>query len=317
MSIVPIASPVDPAALERELVEERLITEMPGIGIYLVDGRETPDLMDEIGRIREVEFRAEGGGTGKPRDIDRFDLEAPSYRQLVAWDWENREIVAMYRFLPGWVADPSRYDTELATGRLFSFSSRFLDEYLPLTIELGRSVVNRAAKRRLKGLFAVWTGLGALVSEYPQARYFFGKVTTYDRYDRRALALLHRFLRTWFEDADELVRPRTEYAVDRGTAASDDLDFGLGMFDDDSKRLSEALSDFGETIPPLIHAYMRLTPAMRVFGTAKNDKFGDVEETAILVPIDEINSKMKRTYIDRYESLRPEVFVRAAERDSG
>ena len=313
MNAAPVGPPVDRDALRRELSRDRYVTSAQGIEIYLLDARESPAVMDEIGRISEIEFRQEGGGTGKALDIDRHDREPPTYRQLVAWDPDESEIVSMYRFLPGWIVDRERYAEELATGHLFTFSDRFLDEYLPHTIELGRSVVNRSARRRLKGLFAVWAGLGTLVREYDRARFFFGKVTMYEQYDREARTILHTFLRAWFADSEGLVHPRDKHKVKMETA-NEDLRFGREDFEVETGRLVDLISQRGEMVPPLIHGYMRLTREMKLFGTACNPRFGEVEETAILVPIGGIGGRMRKMFIDSYESVNPDVFLRALQR---
>lgn len=300
MSAQTIREPVDPGLISQELDEQMLVREFRGVRIYVTTARQSPHTMEEIGRIRETEFRAEGGGTGRSVDIDEFDTGERPFRQLIAWDPENQEIIGMYRFLPGWEL-PTADGGGLPTARLFAFSSRFADEILPSAVELGRSVVNRSAKRAIMGLFAVWSGLGALVAEEPGLRYFFGKFTTFPDYHPEARSLLDAFLRTHCADPDRLVIPRKEFRVD---AASDGGKPGFsGNYEADYQALQDSLKELGEMVPPLVISYLGLSRTMRCFGTARNPHFGDVFESAILIDVRDIGRKQYARFVDTYERV--------------
>lgn len=298
-----------PDRVERELIDAYRVRGFRELEIFLVTSTSAPAVMDEIGYLREVEFRHEGGGTGKELDIDQFDTD-PYCVQIVAWDSQEREIVAMYRAFFG---NRARKDPEVAlpTARLFEFSSEFLDSYLPRTIELGRSVVNRQAKRRLHGLHAVWSGLGALIGELPDMRYFFGKVTTYDTLSVEARAALFYLMDLYFKDGDGLVHPKPEYRIDhqlpdpelRARFVGNDYrkDFGV---------VRDLFSSRCESIPPLFISYANLSSTMRVFGSAVNPHFGEVCETAIMVRIEDIREKYRSLFIDSYKSEHTELFAR-------
>ena len=311
----PIATPTNRSQLEDEVSGLRPVTRVQDLDIYLFTATTSPALMREVGRLREVEFRRDGGGTGKQLDIDRYDdptsvgSDAPEFRQLVAWDSEHAELVAMYRFLPGWCVNPQNYEHELPTGHLFEYSPGFLSGVLPHTVELGRSVVNREARKRMKGLFAIWAGLGALVNEYPQLRYFFGKVTVYPQMNPEARSLIYGFLAHWFPDPDRLLWPRVPVPMQNAAEPWSDLPSHEEDLDKDLGRLVESVSALGATVPPLILSYSRLTPFMRSCGTAVNRRFGNVEETAILVPTDRLRPKIRTRFIDIYESVNPEAFL--------
>ncbi len=298
-------------ALGRELSADKRVRSVHGLDVYSVTANDAPRIMQAIGRIRETEFRREGGGTGQPTDLDRFDLGDAPYRQLVVWDAQQQEIVAAYRYALCRETLRAASRPALATEILFEFSARFCDHYLPYTIELGRSVVNRNAKRRFHGLFAAWAGLGALVREHRDIRYFFGKFTTFPSYSIAARDTLLHFLRLRHPDPDMLVRPRRalEVVPDGPTVASV---FQCGDYDADYAALRAKLQQAGELIPPLVISYLSLTRTMKSFGTARNPHFGGVDETAVLVPIADINDAARARFIDSYTRSCPGYFCRCA-----
>ncbi len=304
-----IITAIDKRALEAELTPERLVRQFQGLSVFMVTAQNAPNVMDEIGRIREVEFRREGGGTAKEKDIDQYDTGEVPYRQLVAWDPKEREIVAMYRYILCRNAIGRDGEIFLATHRLFSFSEKFIQEILPYTIELGRSVVNRNAKKCLHGLYVVWSGLAALVSEYGEMRYFFGKTTMYESYPAIARDMLLSFVELYFGDNGSLVRPRENlrYEMTTDQAKLSSLYSGKDYRKDYAKLLSE-YSNLGLAIPPLIISYMRLTSTMKCFGTAWNPHFGNVMETAVLLTINDINRPKRKKFIDTYKSINPDLF---------
>lgn len=303
-----IIDPIDPDLIQQELTPDRLLrpSNKGGNLIYVVDGRECPATMREIGRLREESFRAAGGGTGKEADIDEFDLMDPPCRQLVVWDPESRLILGGYRFIIG---KDIRMDKDgrprIATSHMFRFSDRFVREFLPQTIELGRSFVRlhyQSSQAGAKALFALdnlWDGLGALTVVYPEIKYLFGKMTMYPSYDRRCRDLILYFLQKHFPDNDELVRPIRAIDSSIDTAGMEEL-FVSDSFKEDYKTLNHEVRKQGFNIPPLVNSYMSLSPTMRMFGTAINDEFGDVEESGIFFAIDEIFEEKKKRHIGTY-----------------
>lgn len=254
-------------------------------------------LLKEIGRLRELTFREAGGGTGKSLDIDSFDVSDTPYQQLVVWDPDDREIVGAYRFICGKdVLDD--IDGKMATKRLFRFSEKFINKYLPYTIELGRSIVQpkyQFANNRKKGLYALdnlWDGLGALVVKYPEMKYFFGKVTMYKHFDQQARNLILTFISIYFPNKDQLVEAIEPIDFDPSKYKHF---FHGNNYKKDYAILSKKVRSLGENIPPLFNAYMNLSPSMQTFGTVENRHFGGVEETGILINIQDIyESKRKR-----------------------
>ena len=303
-----VIDPVPVELLEMELTPDRLLrdTNKGGNKIYIIDAFSAPNVMREVGRLREIAFRAAGGGTGKDCDIDEFDTMEPPCRQLVVWDPEAREIIGGYRFIPGnEIKMRSDGMPRIATSHMFSFSERFLKDYLPHTIELGRSFVRleyqttRVGVKALYALDNLWDGLGALSVINPEIRYFFGKVTMYPSYLSECRDMILHFYHKYFPDPDCLVTPINPL---RPASESSDIErmFCGGDFREDYKILNKAIRDHGLSIPPLVNSYMNLSPTMRCFGTAVNTEFGDVEETGILVTIDDIFDTKKQRHIDTY-----------------
>ncbi len=317
----PIIDPVSVELIENELTPDRLLrdTNKGGNQIYIVEAFSAPNVMREIGRLREIAFRAAGGGTGKECDIDEFDTMDPPCRQLVVWDPEVKEIIGGYRFIPGTDIKPLPNGMpRIATSHMFRFSEKFLTDYLPYTIELGRSFVRleyqstRAGAKALYALDNLWDGLGALTVIYPEMRYLFGKVTMYPSYNADCRNMILYFLTKHFPDPDRLVWPITPLTTHMDNEAMKRL-FISDTFKDNYKILNKAIRDHGYNIPPLVNAYMSLSPSMRMFGTAINDEFGNVEESGIFFVIDEIFEEKKGRHIGTYIATHPVISDNAPE----
>ncbi|MFP4555950.1 MAG: GNAT family N-acetyltransferase [Bacteroidales bacterium] len=295
-----IIEPVDKALLEKELTPEKFVRETNNAGnlLYILDAHDSPNIMKEIGRLRELSFRSAGGGTGKSIDIDKYDTSEKPYKQLIVWDPKDREILGGYRYH---IVDPGKgEEMNLSTTALFNFSKEFKTEYLPYLIELGRSFVQpkyQTAQRREKGLYALdnlWDGLGALVVRNPGIKYFFGKVTMYRSYNKKARNMLLYFLDKYFSDKENLVTPIEPMEVDIKKKDMEKIFVGEN-YKADYKILSKEIRALGENIPPLINSYMNISPSMKMFGTVINPYFGDVEETAIMITISDIyENKVER-----------------------
>lgn len=289
----PMIEPVSRELIEGELTPERLLrhTNNAGNSIYVITAQNSPNTMREIGRLREWSFRDAGGGTGLNTDIDELDVAEDGYKQLVVWDPNARQILGGYRY----IVSRSAHAKHLSTEHYFRFSDRFREEFLPYTIELGRSFVQPAYQTRnnTKGLYALdnlWDGLGALIVHNPDIKYFFGKVTMYGDYNREARDLLIYFLKKYFPDTENLVEPINPIELDIDYAKMDAL-FSGNSYAEDYKILSKEIRSRNENVPPLINSYMSLSPSMRVFGTVRNPDFGNVEETGILITIEDIYPK--------------------------
>lgn len=297
-------APVEIELIEQELNEHTFVrhSNKGNNEIYVVNYHNAPNVIREIGRLRELTFSLAGGGTGKELDLDNFDTSENCYNQLIVYDREDKVIAGGYRFIDcSTVLNGKSDEIALSTRNYFNFSEKFIETYLPYTIELGRSWIHpdyQAGTSR-KGLFALdnlWDGLGALVLNHPHMKYFFGKVTMYDKYNTSARNALLHFLKHYFPDNEQLVWPIHPLNID------DDLsEFKISIegknFDEGVKVLNQYLKSYGENIPPLINSYMRLSPSMKSFGTAVNPDFGGVEETGILVKVADVYPEKKERHL--------------------
>ena len=305
---------IDRKTLKAELTSDKLFrkTNKSGNEIYLFTAHNSSYLMQEVGRLREVAFRHYGGGTGKSTDIDEFDTMENPYRQLIVWDPKEEEILGGYRFRWGneVTLGSNGQPNNIATGELFHFSQKFLTDYLPITVELGRSFVSldyQSSKSGYKGLFALdnlWDGLGALSVIDPDIRYFFGKMTMYDTYNPEARNLILFFLDKYFKDKDQLVTPVHVLETGMDVKAMEKI-FTKQNYKEDYAILSREVRNYGINIPPLVSAYMNLSPSMKVFGTAVNKGFGNVEETGILIDFDDVFEDKKMRHIESFLRENP------------
>jgi len=312
--MINIIPKIDRQTLKSELTADKLFrkTNKSSNEIYLFTAHTAPNLMLEVGRLREIAFRYYGGGTGKPTDIDMFDTMDVPYRQLIVWNPVDEEIIGGYRFRWGneITFDSIGQPDNIATAELFHFSPQFLSDYLPKMVELGRSFVSldyQSTGFNSKGLFALdnlWDGLGALSVIDPDIRYFFGKVTMYNTYNPEARNLILYFLDKYFKDKEQLLSPVHPLQTGSDYVKMETL-FTRKSYKDDYKILNREVRKYGINIPPLVSAYMNLSPSMRVFGTAVNDDFGAVEETGILIDINDIFEEKKKRHIESFLLERP------------
>ena len=305
-----IIAPVERQLITSELTPEKFIRRTNRLNneLYVITAHDSPNVMREIGRLRELSFRYAGGGTGEEIDIDHYDTTENPYSQLIVWDREEGEILGGYRFH---VCDElyakENEEINLATAELFKFSPNFIKNFLPHTIELGRSFVQPAfqsTNRFGKGIYSLdnlWDGLGALVVLNPEKKYFLGKVTMYTSYSTEARNMILYFLDKHFGDKENLIYPREdlELAIDFDNDAMSKLFVG-NDYAEDYKILFHTVRSYGENIPPLINSYMNLSPSMKTFGTAINHHFGSVEETGLMITISDLYGDKVKRYITSY-----------------
>lgn len=298
-----IIAPISKEIIKQELNQDRFIrtTRKGGNEIYSINIHNAPNTLQEIGRLREVTFRESGGGTGLPLDLDEFDTGEVCYEQLIVWSPEDEGIVGGYRYIL--CKNAIQADgIHLSTSHYFEFSEAFVKNYLPLTIELGRSWVQpnfQPTVNPRKGLFAldnIWDGLGAIILTNPTMKYFFGKVTMYPSYDRESRDFLLHFMHHYFPDQEQLMQPFHPLIKTYDQEFVEEQLKSLS-FKDGFKVLNSYVRARNENVPPLVNIYMHLSPTMKTFGTAVNHEFGDVEETGILVTIPDIYEEKKERHI--------------------
>ena len=298
---------VDWQLLEKELTANKYLcnTNNGGNEIFIFTAHDSPYLMREVGRLREITFRDAGGGTGEELDVDKYDTFSKPFQQLIVWNPDDKEIVGGYRFIHGKDIEVNGNDVLSATSHLFKFSQQFTAEYLPYSIELGRSFVQpnyQPTYNLKKGMYSLdnlWDGLGAMVVESPDVQYLFGKMTMYTDYNKGARDILLFFMYNFFSDKDDLLLPHNQLKFETSEEELKSIFVGA-TFEENYKLLVRALRHKKENIPPLFNAYMNLSPTMKIFGTAVNDEFGYVEETGMMIILDDLYEKKKKRYLHSY-----------------
>ncbi|MBK5203030.1 MAG: GNAT family N-acetyltransferase [Prolixibacteraceae bacterium] len=309
-----IGDPIPKEIIMAELTPDKLLrkTNKGNNEIYIITYHDSPNTMKEIGRLREITFRGAGGGTGKDYDIDHYDTSDNCYRQLIVWNPDAEEILGGYRYiLCTNLPEDENGNLPLATARLFDFSDKFKKNYLTYSIELGRSFVipqYQSSKAGSKALFALdnlWDGLGALTVVHPEIKYFFGKITMYTSFNIEARNLILYFFKKYFSDKDNLVIPKTPLNMNLDEKFMEKIFCG-NTYKENYRILTQNIRKHGENIPPLVNAYMNLSPSMKTFGTVINNFFGAVEETGIIVTIKDIYDAKKGRHIETY--LKNRIF---------
>lgn len=302
-----IIAPINKDILQQELNANTFIrpTNNGNNELYIIDCHTAPNVLLEIGRLRELSFREAGGGTGKDCDLDEFDFGPSAYKQLIVWQPQDKEIIGGYRYILTKDARQADGSYHLATTEIYEFSERMKNHYFLKTIELGRSFVQpmyQPSKENRKGLFSLdnlWDGLGALIINHPDMDYYFGKVTMYTHFNREARDLILAFMHHYFPDNENLITVENpvlpEYDTTEFVASLKGQDYKEGHH-----LLNAKVRELGENIPPLFNSYMNTSPTMKTFPTCINHHFGDVEETGILVTIPDIYETKKERHVNSY-----------------
>ena len=312
----PIIEPVERKLLLEELNEHKFVrnTNNGKRQIFVFTAHDSPNLMQEVGRLREITFLDAGGGTGMSVDIDALDMDVPPFQQLIVWDPDDEVIVGGYRFIHGKdIPCNDKGCINSATGELFNFTPRFIRDFLPESIELGRSFVQPNyqpsfnLRRGLYSLDNLWDGIGAMIIENPDVKFFFGKMTMYPSYNSTARDIILYFLEKFFPDNLHLMSPFKPLVLETPDDFLSNI-FTAPTFEENYKILVQTIRKYRESVPPLVNAYMNLSPTMMTFGTAINHEFGEVEETGILIYIEDIYPRKKdrhlSTYMQRLSKLR-------------
>jgi putative hemolysin len=290
-----IAGPVRKADLKKAVAQgERLGSTPDGKIIYLFDPVDSSPIMREIGRLRELTFRAVGEGTGKRRDLDHFDWY---YRHLILWDEEDLEIAGAYRFVDAGRITRQQGLDKIYSGSLFNLDNRqsyFLDEGL----ELGRSFVQPRywGKRSLDYL---WYGIGAFLAKNPQYRYLFGPVSISNAMPKMGRELLVYFYKLYFSSRDDSACSRNpfSFSVPPATLARE---FNGQDYQTDFRKLKSLLANLGTAIPPLYKQYTELCdPGGVVFLDFNIDPaFNNCVDGLVIVDTHRIKQHKRKRYIE-------------------
>ena len=305
-----IIDPVPVELLKAELTKSKKLedTNKGHNELYIVTWQDSPNVVTEVGRLRELTFREAGGSTGNAIDLDEYDKMEKPYKQLIVWDPDNEAIIGGYRFFFG---SDAVFDEKgqpvMASSHQFRFSQKFIDEYLPHVLELGRNFVApeyQSSKNGAKSMYAfdnLWDGLVAIIMKNPNMLYFFGKITVYPSYDHITRDLIYHFLRKHYGDKDELVRPWDDQAI-MPDSDPELMNLILNKDDllEDYKLLKGAARMRGVNVPPNVTAYISITSEMLMFGTAVNRLMHNIEDSCVLIPFDSIYQEKKSRHIGAY-----------------
>ena len=340
MTTDPAEGTRNPVAVAEELEALTPIAEFRGLLIYHFSGNDFPATLYEIGRLREKGFMAIGAGTGVECDLDEYDTGENAYYQLVAWDPDEKEMVAVYRYQPGSRGyGESGSVRKLRTANLFDFSDTFRGELMPRAIELGRSVANPTAKKHRFGFFAIWKGLGALLRIYPETRYFFGTVSLHTHMDRDAVRFIISYLQKHYAPPEPMLRPKKEIAYHAGedttesgspgivmsdipevvmpvepdlapphdpNAKGQDIPDAVASGDPDTpekriKHLTALMEKYGETVPMILKSYMSLTNGIWFDGAVIDHDFSDACIISLIVPLENIDPEFRSKFMKDQE----------------
>lgn len=304
-----IIEAVRPELIEGEIGSSTLLrkTNKAGNEVHLVTAHTAPNTMREIGRLRELSFRLGGGGCGEEIDVDEFDFLPEPYGQLIVWNPDAREIIGGYRFIQG---TKVQFDADgqphMAINHIFTQSQEFISNYLPYTLEMGRAFVQpkyQSVKGGLKSLFALdnlWDGIGSLVAEMPHLRYLIGKVTIYSNTEVLARDAMVYYLNRYFREEKSLLVPRDEYLPDLSRNSQILQTINGDDYKSDFKSLNSLVRGCNACVPPLIHAYIDLSPSLKTFGTVFDPSFGDIYDTGMMITLADIYEIKRERYIATY-----------------
>jgi hypothetical protein len=305
----PIRPAIDKEILKRELSADKFLrpTNKAHNEIYVITAHDAPNVMLEIGRLRELSFRSGGGGTGEEIDTDEFDYMEKPYYQLIVWDPIALEIIGGYRYLPGADVDfDEDGQPKFVMSHLFTFTDKFIKDFLPYTVELGRAFVQpdyQTSKMGTKSLFALdnlWDGLGALTHTVKKTRYFIGKVTIYEHYPVVARELIYEYMSRYFPDPDNMISPKKTIHVSLEIEKMAKELFVGNDSSSDYKALQRTIRHQGQSIPSLFSAYIGLSDTMRFFGSIFDPDFGSVYESGIMITMADLLETKRKRYIDSY-----------------
>ena len=286
-----IVPPVDPVLLARDI--ERL----PARAMLLTSGAydvlcagadEIPHVLREIGRLREVTFRAVGEGTGRSIDLDRFDAH---YRHLFVWNRVRHEVVGAYRLGATDLIVSAHGVEGLYTRSLFRYDERILSRIGP-ALELGRSFVRAEYQRSSNALLLLWKGIGRFVTASPRYRVLFGPVSISSRYQDTSQQLLRAFLSAQHGDPAlaALVEPTTPPPPMRPPARHTAAIADVGDLDALIRKLERT-----QGIPVLLRQYMRLNATLLGFNL--DPTFGDALDALMMVDLERLPVQMRQRYL--------------------
>ncbi len=296
---VPVIAPIDSDVLQKEvasLPEEALLFEQSEFAVYCVMSQSIPNLMQEIGRVREESFRAVGEGSGLACDVDEYDLY---YQQMFVWHKENKQIVGAYRLgLVDKLIEAHGIDA-LYSRSLFNYDEAFIDS-LDKSLEMGRSVVAIPYQKNLNALLMLWKGIASFASRNPKYTHLFGPVSISNDYSDSARQLMAETLSIhYYDDAKaELVSPLTPLRNSGDKFWQSNLLSSLASVALLSKVL--ARMEKGKGLPVLLRQYLKMNGKLVCFNV--DPAFNDTLDGLIVVDLRSVPLKTLAKYMGRDEA---------------
>ena len=308
------ALPALPAPVAARGDQNRLASDIAALGepllesgsyqVFCATAPELPAVLDEIGRLREIAFRAAGEGTGRARDLDAFDQ---TYRHLFVWDRQSHEVAGAYRLGATDEILAASGPAGLYTRTLFDYGDALLAQLGP-ALELGRSFVAPSYQRDFSPLLLLWKGISRFVARSPRYRRLFGVVSISDSYESISRQLMVKFLQTTRFDADlgRLVRAKNPPAPARtGLVASATVERLA-----DVSALIRRLEPDGKDMPVLLRQYLKLNA--RLLGFSIDPAFGNVLDGLVVVDLDDVEPAILARYMGRDEAAAFQATARAS-----
>ncbi len=292
-----VAPAEDPTVLLRELQSlpaDALLESVGGMRVYALTSRQAPRIVREIGRLRELTFRASGEGTGKARDLDRFDAY---YTHLVLWNDERQEIAGAYRIC-NVQSVLHRYGLRgLYTTTLFRFQPKFFAQVGP-ALELGRSFVHLDYQRQYAPLLVLWKGIGSYLVRHPETPVLFGAVSISADYSIASREVLTKYLSAHTVDAEllKMLRPKNPPRSAAENVNQPEMFARVFTLDDISDWISMFESD-GKGVPVLVKHYMKL--GGKFLGFNVDAKFSNVLDGLLLVDLREAKPELLARYLGK------------------
>jgi putative hemolysin len=292
-----VAQAEEPATLLRELQSlppDALLESVGRMSVYALSSRQAPHIVREIGRLREIAFRANGEGTGKARDLDRFDAY---YTHLVLWNDERQEIAGAYRICN--VQDVlHRYGMRgLYTTTLFRFQPKFFAKVGP-ALELGRSFIHLDYQRQYAPLLVLWKGIGSYIVRHPETPILFGAVSISADYSMASREVLTNYLsaHTVSSELLKLIRPKNPPKAGAENVNEPEMFARVFSLEDISEWISMFESD-GKGVPVLVRHYMKL--GGKFLGFNVDAKFSNVLDGLLLVDLREAKPELLARYLGK------------------
>jgi putative hemolysin len=294
----PVAPPVPAELMAEELAtlhEDRCLAENADLAVYQVRAEEAPHLLQELGRLRELTFRAVGEGTGKSRDLDRFDRH---YLHVLLWHKTRCELVGAYR--AGKTAEilTGHNIGGLYTSTLFRYDARFFQRIGP-AFELGRSFVRPEYQRQYAPLLLLWKGIARLVARHPEVAVLFGAVSISNDYNKASREMIYRFCEEHMQQ-DELAgliepwnpfRPMRLRPWDCRSMCR-----ALSNLDELSQPIIDVEAD-GKGLPILLRQYAKIGGKLLAFNLDR--KFSNVLDGLVVVDLRQAESAVLERYMGR------------------